>query len=97
MDQIFKPSDPNLGVSFVTFSGVNSDLHLGKQKVTWKKLADVFFGNFDCRALNFLLVQPLGFLLVIIFRPLWKRGKSEAHFFHGWFWGVVISSPPFFG
>ena len=30
--------DPNLGVLFVTFSGANRDLHLGYQKVTWKKL-----------------------------------------------------------
>ena len=34
------PSDLVLGgVLFVTLSGVKSDLHLGKQKVTWKKLA----------------------------------------------------------
>ena len=30
------------GVLSVTFSGVNRDLHLGNQKVTWKKLVDTF-------------------------------------------------------
>ena len=35
------PSDPNLGVFFLTFSGVKSELHFGYQKVTWKKLVVV--------------------------------------------------------
>ena len=39
-------SDSHLGVIFVTFSGVVGDLHLGDQKVTWKKLGQgIFMGK----------------------------------------------------
>ena len=36
------PSDPCWGLLFVTFSRVVGDLHLGDQRVTWKKLVGKF-------------------------------------------------------
>ena len=82
------PSDPWGGILFVTFSGVNRDLHLGYQKVTWKKLVDGMFRNPVNSPVFRLVVYPMicrvlkhhsrwllvaGFLVAIKGRNCWER------------------------
>ena len=49
-----------LVVLFVTFSGVLGDLHLGDQRVTWKKLDYDFFFAFSLKVLSSLGLKLRG-------------------------------------